>query len=76
MVNNQLLFPAILCEENKYVKSLCVSVQKQQQQKTFSLLKNEFGYHCAPENHFRNYHPSMILQRSSFSDVGNNVLLS
>lgn len=29
-----------------------------------------------PENHFKNYHPSMILQCSSFSDVGNNVLLS
>lgn len=27
------------------------------------------------ENHFRNYHPSVIMQCSSFSDVGNNVLL-
>ncbi len=29
-----------------------------------------------PENHFRNYHPSMILRCTSFPDVGNNVLLS
>lgn len=74
MVNKLLLLSVLLGDENEEVESLCVSVWKQQQQKTFSQQKNAFDYHFARENHFGNHHPSGTLQRmGAFSDMSNNV---
>lgn len=77
MVNKQLLFSAVLRDENQEVESLCVSVQKEQQRETFSRPKNAFGCHFAPEKPFQQLSSiSDLAVYGSFSDMGNNVLLS
>lgn len=78
MVNKQLLFSAELRDENQEVESLCVIVQKEQHSReTFSRPKNAFGCHFAPEKPFRQLSSiSDLAVYGSFSDMGNNVLLS